>query len=150
MLALHGGGDLFKEIKSIRKTRQVVATSMDGVKDEIPNHFRNIYSSLYNSVEDTENLAEVAEQVENKVGDYSLQDVAMVTPNIVKEAATKLKPGKTDPVFSFSSDCIRVESDKLAETSFHHHPMLLTSCSCYEVPTPSNSSTYNQGQAGQH
>ena len=115
MLALHGEGDLFKEIKSIRKTRQVVATSMDGVKDEIPNHFRNIYSSLYNSVEDTENLAEVAEQVEHKVGDYSLQEVAMVTPNIVKEAATKLKPGKTDPVYSFSSDCIRVESDKLAE-----------------------------------
>ena len=115
---------------------------MDGVKDEIP--------FLYNSVKDTENLAEVAEQVEPKVGDYSLQDVAMVTPNIVKEAATKLKPGKTDPVFSFSSDRIRVESDKLAETSFHHPPMLLSSWSCYEVLTPSNSSTYNQGQAGQH
>ena len=60
-------------------------------------------------------MAKVAEQVEHKVGDYSLQEVAMVTPSIVKEAATKLKPGKSDPVYSFSSDCIKVESDKLAE-----------------------------------
>ena len=56
---LNGGGDIFKEIKSIRKTGQVVANTMDGVKEGIPNHFRNIYSDLYNSVEDAENLGMV-------------------------------------------------------------------------------------------
>ena len=111
---LNGGGDLFKEIRAIRKTKHVVANTMDGVKEDIPDHFRNIYSNLYNSVEDTENLARVSEQVELRVGDQSLEDVNKVTPGLIKEAASKLRPGKTDPVFSFSSDCIKVKSEKLA------------------------------------
>ena len=37
---LNEGADLFKEIKSIRKTRQVGASSIDGVVVEnIPDHF---------------------------------------------------------------------------------------------------------------
>ena len=112
---LNGGGDIFKEIKAIRSTRQVVASTMDVVRENIPNHFKNIYSSLFNSVDDTENLALVSEQVELGIKDHSLQEVAMVTPNIVKKAASKLKTGKSDPVYSFSSDCIKVESEKLAE-----------------------------------
>ena len=73
-----------------------------------------MYSDLYNSVEDTENLERVSEQVQLRVGTYSLQDVAKVSPKVVKEAASKLRAGKTDPVFTFSSDCIKVESEKLA------------------------------------
>ena len=57
----------------------------------------------------------VSEQVELRVEDHSLQEVARVTPSIVKEATSKLKSGKSDPVYSFSSDCIKVESEKLAE-----------------------------------
>ena len=45
----------------------------------------------------------------------SLSDVKKVTPAVVKSAAKKLKAGKSDPVYSFSSDCIKVDSDKLAE-----------------------------------
>ena len=49
---LNGGGDVFKEIKSTRNTRQVVANAMDGVVEDIPEHFKTIYSGLYNSVDD--------------------------------------------------------------------------------------------------
>ena len=83
--------------------------------EDIPDHFKEIYSGLYNSVEDAENMAKVSHAVKLKVGEFSLQDVAKVTPKVVKEAASKLKSGKTDPVFVFSSDCIKVESDKLSE-----------------------------------
>ena len=112
---LNGGGDIFKEVKSLRNTRQVVANTMDGVVEGIPEHFRTIYSDLYNSVEDRENMTRLSTDVEQRVGDFSLQDVAKVTPDLVKEAASKLKAGKTDPVFNFSSDCIKVESDRLAD-----------------------------------
>ena len=44
-----------------------------------------------------------------------LDDIEKVTPDVVKQAAEKLKPGKSDPVYSFSSDCIKVDSDRLAE-----------------------------------
>jgi hypothetical protein len=33
----------------------------------------------------------------------------------VKKAAAALKPGKGDPVFSFSSDCLKLNSDILSE-----------------------------------
>ena len=38
------GVDLFKEIKSMRKSKSVVASSIDGVNANIPEHFRNIHS----------------------------------------------------------------------------------------------------------
>ena len=104
------GGDLFREIKSMRNTKQAVATSIDGVTEDIPDHFRNIYSKLYNSAEDTENMARVSNTVEDKVNDISLEDVLLVTPRVVKTAIGKLKSGKSDPVCSFSSDCIKVNS----------------------------------------
>ena len=103
-----------------------MANTMDGVKEDLANHFRNIYSNLYNSVEDSENLARVSEQIELKIGDHNLQDIAKVTPSAIKEAASKLRPGKTDPVYSFSSDCFKVESDKLAE-------LLSTIIQCYLI-----------------
>ena len=109
------GADLFKEIKAMRKTRPVVATSIDGVKENVPEHFKNIYSQLYNSVDDAEDMARVSTEVENSISSFSLSDVDRVTPDIVKTAAGKLKPGKSDPVYSFSSDCIKVDSDVLAE-----------------------------------
>ena len=112
-----GGGDLdlFKEIKTLRKSKQVVATSIDGVNANIPEHFRDIYSKLYNSVDDAESMAKVSIDVEDKINSFSIRDVMKVTPDIVKSAAKKLKSGKTDPVYIFSSDCIKVESDLLAE-----------------------------------
>ena len=36
-----------------------------------------------------------------------LKDVEAVTPDIIEQAAQKLKQGKSDPSFSFSSDCIK-------------------------------------------
>ena len=104
---VNGGGDIFTEIKSLRKTKQKIATSMDGVKDDIKDHFRGIYEKLYNSANDSEELGKVQQEAETKVTAASLHDVEKVTPEIVKEAAHKLKSGKSDPSFSFSSDCIK-------------------------------------------
>ena len=105
---INGGDcDLFKEIKSIRKSNPVVATRLDGIYDNVKEHFMDIYEKLFNSTDDGMELMNVQNQVENKVDMFSLSDVAKVTPEIVKKAAEKLKSGKSDPVFSFSSDCFK-------------------------------------------
>ena len=104
---LNGGVDIFQEIKNLRKSKPVVATSMDGVKDNVKDHFKGIYEQLYNSADDSAELLKVQLEAEEKVGIESLLHVEMVTPEIVKEAAHKLKPGKSDPVFSFSTDCFK-------------------------------------------
>ena len=106
-------GDLFKEIKAIRRTKQVVATSIDGVNENVPDHFKDIYGKLYNSVDDVENMTRVSSEVEEKITSLTIKDVMKVTPEVVKTAADKLKPGKSDPVYTFSSDCIKVDSKQL-------------------------------------
>ena len=53
------GEDLFKEIKSLRTTKQLVANSIDGVKDNIPNHFIKIYSKICYTIEEVFHLPPV-------------------------------------------------------------------------------------------
>ena len=53
--------------------------------------------------------------VEAKVTNEALQEVLKVTPKIVKQGVSKLKPGKCDPVFTFSSDCFKHGPDALYE-----------------------------------
>ena len=84
------------------------------MKNDIPNHFKEIYAELYNSVDDAENMARVSTEVEAKVNEVSLSDIEKVTPEIVKKATGKLKSGKSDSVYTFSSDCINVDSELLA------------------------------------
>ena len=42
-----------------------------------------------------------------------IERVNKITPQLLREAADKLKPGKADPVFSFSSDCFKNGTDAL-------------------------------------
>ena len=86
---------------------------VDGVRDNIEEHFKDKYQQLYNSADDGIELMRVQRETEALVDGTSLEDVLKVTPKIVKEAAHKLKPGKSDPVFSFSTDCFKNASDSL-------------------------------------
>ena len=47
--------------------------------------------------------------------DKSLDEIKLVTPEVVKKAAHKLKSGKSDPVYSYSSDCFKNSSDEMFE-----------------------------------
>ena len=49
------------------KTKPVVATSIDGEKKGIAEHFGKIYSKLYNSAEDEEEMQHVKIKVENEI-----------------------------------------------------------------------------------
>ena len=107
------GGDLFKELKVLRQSTPVVANSIDGVSANVPDHFGSIYSHLYNSAEDSDKLREVHERVEAMVNPSHAERVSKITPKLLKEAVSKLKPGKADPVYSFSSDCSKNGTDIL-------------------------------------
>ena len=109
------GVDIFVELKKMRNTRSVVATSMDGVQENIEEHFRNKYQKLYNSANDCSELLRVQIDTEKLVDEASIADVERVTPDILKEAARKLKPGKSDPVFTFSTDCFKNATGPLYE-----------------------------------
>ena len=112
---LNGNGDLFKEVKAMRRTKTTCADTIDGVSEDVPGHFRSIYEDLYNCVEDSDEVRKISEDVEAVISEKCLEDVKKVTKEEVKKAATALKPAKGDPSYSFSSDCMKVDSSLLAE-----------------------------------
>jgi hypothetical protein len=112
---LNGNENLFKEIKAMRKSKPKVADSIDGVKEDLSKHFRNIYSELYNCVNDGNEVKQISAEIEAKLTCKHLKDIDKVTPEEIKKAAVKLKPGKSDPVYTFSSDCLKTNSPLLAE-----------------------------------
>ena len=113
--SLSGGTDLFKEIRKMRRSDNSVANKIDGTSDNIPDHFAKIYSNLFNSVDDKENLVQVKKTIDMGIGSESIKYVEKITPNLVKEAAKHLNSNKSDPEYSFSSDCLKNAPDQLFE-----------------------------------
>ena len=54
-------------------------------------------------------------EVSGRIQNGQMLKVAKVTTNIVKEAASRWSDSKNDPVFSFSSDCLKNVSNLLYE-----------------------------------
>ena len=61
----------------------------------------------YNSVNDKDELIIVSKNLENIISTDSLNDIEKVTAKNIREACSHLKPNKTDPTYSFTSDCLK-------------------------------------------
>ena len=72
-------------------------------------------------------LKEVHARAEAAVNVSNMDFVSRITPELLKTAAKKLKPGKSDPIYSFSSDCFRNGSESL----FDHLATVLRSCTIH-------------------
>ena len=112
--------DIFTEIKKLRKCSSTVATTIGGMREDIPNHFANIYEDLYNSVSDEKEVQDFQLALKKRINQSSMRDVLKVTPSLIAEDVSHLKSGKSDPVFEFSSDCI-----KNVPTLFYEHLALV-------------------------
>ena len=100
-------GDIFKEIRKLRKTAPTVSSMINGVTNNLETHFADVYEKLYNSIDDKENLMTVLHHLNTKINCESVTKVEQITPILVKEAISKLKNDKTDPLYHFNSDCIK-------------------------------------------
>ena len=49
----------------------------------------------------------VKEKLCDKITPESLIDVRKITPELVRNAVCKLKSDKTDPLYSYTSDCLK-------------------------------------------
>ena len=58
-------------------------------------------------------MQRVKSKVVKAVNSENLTEVEKVTPELVKKAMIKLKSGKSDPSYSFSSDCLKNGSESL-------------------------------------
>ena len=90
-------------------------------------HSKTTYDDLYNSIDHKENIEEVLESVNHGINFSHIANIKKLTATAVKRAVLPLKDGKSDPVFSFSSDCLKNRTDKffpllaIVLKSFHSH-----------------------------
>ena len=112
---INGNGDIFKEIRKIRKEKNIIAQTIDGC-DNAGEQFKNVYQKLYNSENDGNLVDEILNEVDNSIDSSSLDEVGKVTPGIVHTAVQHIKMHKNDPTFSFNSDCLK----RAPSTLFYH------------------------------
>ena len=118
--ALQGDTALLKEMKIIRKGGGGPPDLPDTVggangDEEIVEKFRGIYSSLYNSASTKEGVNILSERIRNLISPHSLIDVEKVTGDVVKQAACKMKPRKSDVSGWYTSDSLLNAPDILFE-----------------------------------
>ena len=99
--------DLFHEIKKMRNSATTVANSIDGKCENIPNHFAGIYKELYNSANDDNDLLDVQHALNKNIHSINVEDALKTTPTVIADAVMHLKEEKGDPIFEFSSDCVK-------------------------------------------
>ena len=103
-----GGVNIFKEIKHHRGVIKKCSSTIDGEVGaaNIASHFANQYSNLYSKVNLGDDFDSLHDDIKNSVNSDNLNDIDRVSEAVVKEALGKLKAGKSDALFDFSSDCL--------------------------------------------
>ena len=102
---INGKWNIFDEFRTIRNVKRDFPQTIEG-SNNIPDKFANVYKKLYNSTQDQDETLNILGNVNTFIDILSLNDVDLVTSNIVRNAAEQVKSSKNDPVFTFNSDCI--------------------------------------------
>ena len=100
----------------MRNVAPPVATSMDGVTENVKEYLRDKFANLYNSANDTQSLIAVDSEIRNQIGWSDCIEAQKITPSLSKDACVKLRSGKSDPSFLFSSDCLKHAPQSLYES----------------------------------
>ena len=93
-VCINNNEDIFKLIRKERATTTSAPTTMDGVSMDIENHFASIYKTLYNSVDDENDLSNYKEHLSKKMNPSCIVDAWRITPERVHNAVQRLKNEK--------------------------------------------------------
>ena len=116
-----GDAELLKEMKAVKganRQHTKVADTVDGAvgKEAVSEKFKEVYEALYNSAESAEEMVGIKEKLSNIIGVGSMDQVSRVTGAVVKEACTRMKPGKADVTGAFTSDILLNGPDSLFDS----------------------------------
>ena len=95
-----------KKTLSKQKSGQQVPESLEGevTEDGILSKFRELYDKLYNSASTQEDVGRLKTHLEEMMDSSSMTEVKKITTETVKNACTRMKPGKNDVSESYTSD----------------------------------------------
>ena len=80
---------------------------IDGISLDTETHFAKLYGELYDSVKIRDRLISVKQFLSKIVDPSSLKDIVKITPALIKEAVSRIRNNKFDPVFDFTSNCLK-------------------------------------------
>ena len=103
--------ELLKEMKKIKGSNKDfgdIPDSVGGVsgEDQVVEEFRKVYSALYNSADTSADMLNIKETLRGEITNDSIIDVDRLNGKALKEAASRMKPSKSDVSKSFTSDAI--------------------------------------------
>ena len=102
-----GGVNIFDEVKRHRGIVKTGSTTVDGEVGaaNIAEHFAGTYSELYSRVQLGPEFDSLGDQVRSKIDNNTSQaDIERINEDLIKEAIRKLKSGKSDALYDYSSD----------------------------------------------
>ena len=110
--ALSGNKQLLQERKKVKSADHKAAPDhVDAASGiNIPNIFAVVYSDLFNSADDKEDILSLKQRLQ---GTVTVNDLSVITPNILKTAAKSLKSSKNDVSEQFKSDSLIYAPDVL-------------------------------------
>ena len=112
---LAGKDNIFDKLHKMRKVKSSSPTTMDG-HSKPAERFQEVYSKLYSSTDDEDETKSILDEIDASIDAKSLEDVDLVTPEVIENVVKQIKSNKKDPVFTFNSNCI-----KQAPSSLYHH-----------------------------
>ena len=106
-----GSCELLKEMKKVKggpKNDYLLPDTIGEAhgENEIAEAFKKVYSTLYNSSDSSQDMIGLKQSLNNAISNESLTEVNKITPQMVKSAASKMKPMKSDVSGSYTSDAI--------------------------------------------
>ena len=115
---IDGGSNIFSEIKKFRGKCKTKSSRIDDEvgSENIANRFAGLYSQLYNTHGQGEELEQLSGLIHAGVDQSSLVQIDCITHDLVKEALRSMKKSKNDAIFNIQSDCLINGSDLL----IHH------------------------------
>ena len=106
---LHEGRNIFDEIRKLRGNSKILSTRIDNEvgSQNISNTFANIYSKLYNNVDNGMKLDSIKNYIDQNIDITSSSYIHKIDDKLIRTALNKMKPNKKDSVFNTVSDCYK-------------------------------------------
>ena len=107
--AMSGGiNNILLTLKKQRSTKAFLANSIDNIQGsrEISEHFKGIYSKIYNKYDDTEQLFSILDSIEQNIFKSDLTWFSKITPDLIIKIIKNLNKSKNDSCFNFKSDAL--------------------------------------------
>ena len=106
LTGLTKGCYIFDEISKLRAKVKCSSSRIDDEvgSENIASHFAEIYSVLYNRVENGTKLDEVSDRINAGIDEMSRGQLDRVDDNLIKTALKRMKSNKRDAIFDTHTD----------------------------------------------